>query len=100
MEEGVQHDPATQLARIPATSSGDNHASASVGRKSEIISGNAIGGRSVRLRHEVRTREYMKRRTKEGMTKKEIIRCLKRYVAREVFTILRQLGREQLAQAA
>jgi hypothetical protein len=42
----------------------------------------------------------MERRTKEGMTKKEIIRCLKRYVAREVFTILRQLGRQQLAQAA
>jgi len=54
----------------------------------------------VRLRHEARTRKYMERRTKEGMTKKEIIRCLKRYVAREVFTILRQLGRQQLAQAA
>jgi hypothetical protein len=50
MEEGVQHDPATQLARIPATSSGGNHAGASDGRKSEIITGNAIGGRSVLFR--------------------------------------------------
>ena len=44
---GVQHDSAAQLTRILAASTGDNHARASVGRKSEIISGNAIGGRSV-----------------------------------------------------
>jgi transposase len=30
------------------------------------------------------TRAYVARRTKEGLSKKEIIRCLKRYVAREV----------------
>jgi hypothetical protein len=29
------------------------------------------------------TRAYVARRTKEGPSKKEIIRCLKRYVARE-----------------
>ena len=29
------------------------------------------------------TRTYVERRTKEGLSKKEIIRCLKRYVARE-----------------
>ena len=29
------------------------------------------------------TRAYIERRTKEGLSKKEIIRCLKRYVARE-----------------
>jgi hypothetical protein len=28
------------------------------------------------------------RRTKEGKTKEEIIRCLKRYIAREVYRIL------------
>jgi hypothetical protein len=28
------------------------------------------------------------RRTQEGLSKKEIIRCLKRYVAREVFHVL------------
>ena len=31
----------------------------------------------------------MRRRTTEGMSKAEVIRCLKRYVAREVFSILR-----------
>ena len=31
------------------------------------------------------TRAYVDRRTTEGLSKKEIIRCLKRYVAREVY---------------
>ena len=35
------------------------------------------------------TRAYVKRRTAEGLSKKEIIRCLKRYVAREVYPHLR-----------
>ena len=35
------------------------------------------------------TRAYVERRTKEGLSKKEIIRCLKRYVAREVYHHLR-----------
>jgi transposase len=35
------------------------------------------------------TRAYVERRTKEGLTKKETIRCLKRYVAREVYHHLR-----------
>ena len=34
------------------------------------------------------TRAYVECRTKEGMSTPEIIRCLKRYVAREVFTAL------------
>ena len=42
----------------------------------------------VRLSHDLRTREYMARRTREGMSKTEAIRCLKRYVAREVFSAL------------
>jgi transposase len=41
-----------------------------------------------RLRWDPRTRAYAARRTAEGMTRKEIIRCLKRYVAREVYTAL------------
>ena len=36
------------------------------------------------------TRAYVARRTKEGLSKKEIIRCLKRYVAREVYPHLRR----------
>ena len=35
------------------------------------------------------TRAYVERRTKEGLSKKEIIRCLKRYVAREAYPCLR-----------
>ena len=41
-----------------------------------------------RLCYDARTREYVDRRTKEGLSKPEIIRCLKRYVAREIFTLL------------
>jgi transposase len=37
-----------------------------------------------RLRYDPATRAYVKRRTAEGLTKPEIIRCLKRYVAREI----------------
>ena len=39
------------------------------------------------------TRTYVERRTKEGLSKKEIIRCLKRYVAREVYRHLRTPAR-------
>ncbi|HSS92183.1 MAG TPA: IS110 family transposase [Streptosporangiaceae bacterium] len=35
------------------------------------------------------TRAYVARRSKEGLSKKEIIRCLKRYAAREVYPHLR-----------
>jgi transposase len=35
------------------------------------------------------TRAYVTRRSNEGLSKKEIIRCLKRYVAREVYPHLR-----------
>jgi transposase len=38
-----------------------------------------------RMSFEPRTRDYVERRTEEGLTKLEIIRCLKRYVAREVY---------------
>jgi transposase len=34
------------------------------------------------------TRAYVKRRTTQGKTKAEIIRCLKRYIARELYAIL------------
>jgi hypothetical protein len=37
----------------------------------------------VRMRSDPRTRAYVERRTKEGMSKKEIHRCLKRYIVRE-----------------
>jgi transposase len=43
----------------------------------------------VRARCDPRTRKYVERRTAEGLWKLEILRCLKRYIAREVFKILR-----------
>ena len=43
----------------------------------------------VRLRYDERTRSYMERRVTEGKTKKEAIRCLKRFVARELYRTLR-----------
>jgi transposase len=45
-----------------------------------------------RMSHDERTRTYVARRTEEGKTKKEIIRCLKRYIAREVYRILAYLS--------
>ena len=41
-----------------------------------------------RLRHDQQTKDYLDRRIREGKSKKEAIRCLKRYVAREVFAAL------------
>jgi transposase len=41
-----------------------------------------------RMRRDRRTRDYVARRTTEGKSKKEIIRCLKRYIAREIYKIL------------
>jgi transposase len=41
-----------------------------------------------RLRYCPRTRAYAQRRTAEGKTKLEIIRCLKRYIARETYNTL------------
>jgi len=42
-----------------------------------------------RMSNHPATRVYVERRTVEGLSKKEIIRCLKRYVAREVYRHLR-----------
>ncbi len=42
-----------------------------------------------RLKSHPATRAYAERRSKEGLSKREIIRCLKRYVAREVYHQLR-----------
>jgi transposase len=45
-----------------------------------------------RMRRDRRTQEYVARRTTEGKSKREIIRCLKRYVAREVYRVLISCG--------
>lgn len=41
-----------------------------------------------RMSNHPATRNYVARRTTEGKTKKEIIRCLKRYIARELLPII------------
>lgn len=41
-----------------------------------------------RLRYDPRSRACAERRTQEGLSKPEIIRCLKRYVAREIYRVL------------
>ena len=51
-----------------------------------------------RLRWHQPTKDYVARRTAEGLSKKEIIRCLKRYVAREVFRLI--VAKPELARAA
>jgi len=43
----------------------------------------------VRMRYCPRTRAYVARRTADGLSKREVIRCLKRYLVREVFGALR-----------
>ncbi len=53
-----------------------------------------------RLRWDARTRAYAERRTTEGRTKPEIIRCLKRHIAREVYRALPRLHLNDLASAA
>lgn len=51
----------------------------------------------VRLRWHQPTIDYVARRTAEGLSKREIIRCLKRYLAREIYRRLPPLATEQQA---
>src|SRR5919107_1246620 len=55
----------------------------------------------VRMRAHQPTLDYVRRRTAEGKSKPELIRCLKRFVAREIFGYLcrspRPAGPEQMA---
>ncbi len=51
-----------------------------------------------RMRFDERTRAYVARRTKEGLNKKDIMRCLKRFVAREVYRALTSTPTERTTQ--
>jgi transposase len=42
----------------------------------------------VRMRHDERTREYVTRREREGRSTREVMRCLKRAIAREAYRAL------------
>ncbi|MBB5917264.1 transposase [Nocardia transvalensis] len=47
----------------------------------------------VRMRHDPATRAYAAKRTTDGLSKREIIRCLKRYIARQAYhAIMTDLG--------
>lgn len=43
---------------------------------------------TVRMRWHQPTMDYVTRRTAQGLTKRDIIRCLKRFVAREIYNVL------------
>ena len=45
-----------------------------------------------RLRWDQPTRDYLDRRIREGKTRREVIRCLKRYIAREIYQIIIEPG--------
>jgi transposase len=45
-----------------------------------------------RMSWDKRTREYVAKRTAEGKSKREILRCLKRYLAREVYRVFVAAG--------
>ena len=40
------------------------------------------------MAYDERTRRYVARRTSEGKSRREAVRCLKRYIAREVYRVL------------
>jgi len=55
----------------------------------------------VRMQHHQPTIDYVTRRTTEGLTKRDIIRCLKRFVAREIYQrVLTDHRNRQASQAA
>ena len=54
----------------------------------------------VRMRFHQPTRDYVARRTLEGKTKAEIIRCLKRFVAREIYHLIQAPARSTIPAAA
>jgi transposase len=53
-----------------------------------------------RARSEDRTRDYLERRTAQGLTRREAIRCLKRYIAREIYQLIHQNNTAQTPQTA
>jgi transposase len=72
------------VAPLPASSGKTNRHR--LNRGGDRIANNALWRIVlVRMSSDPRTRNYVERRTKEGLSKKEIIRCLKRYVARDVY---------------
>jgi transposase len=42
----------------------------------------------VRMASDPATQSYVQRRTQQGLSKKEILRCLKRYIARQLYRLI------------
>ena len=82
---GVSPVPASsgKVARHRLNRDGDRAANSAL----HVI---AIG----RLRTEPRTKAYVARKVAEGHSKLEALRCLKRYIAREVYALVRERNRE------
>ncbi len=79
------------VAPLPASSGKTNRHR--LNRGGDRIANNALWRIVlVRMSSDTKTRNYVDRRTKEGLSKKEIIRCLKRYVARDVYRRLALLS--------
>lgn len=76
---GVSPIPASsgKTSRHRLNRGGDRHANSALHRIA-----------LVRMSHEPRTKAYVEKKRAEGKSSKEIIRCLKRAIAREVFTLL------------
>lgn len=72
-------------APIPA-SSGQTSGRVRLNRGGDRRANSALHTIAVRrLRHDPRTRDYVARRMSEGKSKREAVRCVKRYIAREVW---------------
>lgn len=78
------------VAPIPASSGNTNRHRHSRGGDRQLNRALDTIVRS-RLLHDPETRAYFQRRTLEGHTRNEIQRCLKRYVARQIFRQLNAL---------
>ena len=77
----------TGVAPVPA-SSGKRHRHR-LNRGGDRAANNALYTAAlVRMRYHEPTRAYVQKRTAEGLTKKDIIRCLKRAIAREMYRLV------------
>ena len=85
---GVGYDTAGQLL----VTAGDNpHRLRAESSYAALCASSPVKASSGKTRRQHRL-NYVERRTKEGLSKPEIMRCLKRYVAREVFPHVRAIS--------
>ena len=73
---GVPSPPPPAGPRGGTASTGGGHRQANAALYRAVI---------VRMQYHQPTQDYVVRRTSDGRTKREIIRCLKRFLAREIY---------------